>query len=142
MKSKIAKSLALFTLSVLMLIFSSQSANAQEKRLSSSPQDFKIFFTKFRRAIERNDKNGVASMTRFPFSYGFDAGDEGTMTKTQFIRRFSEIFGESPKSFFTEKNPGFARENSKYYISTEDAAHLMFIKQGKTFKFVSYIVEP
>ncbi|SRR5215204_2263502 len=121
----------------------SQTANAQAgKRLNSSPQAFRTFYSKFRSAVERSDKTGVAAMTLFPFQYGFDAGNEGTMSKTQFIKRFNEIFGE-PKQFFTEKNPVFSRgDGGNYIISTMDAAHLSFVKKGNTFKFSAYIVEP
>ncbi len=143
LKSGMIKKSVFFALSVFsLLIFSNQIAIAQDKKLSSSPLEFKSFFTKFKRAVERGDKTGVAAMTEFPFEYGFDAGDEGTMTRNQFIKRFSEVFGKNPKDFITEKNPRFSREGSKYYISTQDAGHLLFIKKGKTFKFASFIVEP
>jgi len=131
----------IFVLTLFAIGF--QSVDAQEKRLDSSPKDFKTFFSKFRKAVEKNDKTSVASMTKFPFSYGFDAGDEGTMTKAQFIKKFGDIFGKNPKEFFTGDNPRFSKdEDGRYYISTEDASHLSFIKQGNGFKFVSYIVEP
>lgn len=142
-KAGMIKTSVFFTLAVFsLLIFSNQIINAQDKKLSSSSPEFKLFFTKFKRAVEKSDKTGVAAMTEFPFKYGFDAGDEGTMTRKQFIRRFKEVFGEKPKDFMTEKNPKFSREGNKYYISTEDAAHLLFVKKGKVFKFVSYMVEP
>lgn len=133
----------IFLTLLLLTLFgiSGQTINAQEKRLDSSPKDFKTFFAKFRKAVEKNDKTSVASMTKFPFRYGFDAGDEGTMTRAQFIKRFTEIF-DNPKEFFTEDNPVFSLEGKTYYISTENASHLSFIKQGSDFKFVSYIVEP
>lgn len=115
----------------------------REKRLSSAPAAFRTFFTKFIRAVEKSDKTAVASMTVFPFDYGFDAGDEGTMSKRQFIKGFNRIFGDSPRRFMTEKNPVFSRGDSgAYIISTEDAVHLSFVKSGNSFKFSAYIVEP
>lgn len=131
----------LIAISLLLLI--SSVVTAQEKRLSSAPQSFRTFYASFKRAVERNDKVAVANMSRFPFSYGYDAGDEGKYTRTQFIRNFRKIF-DDPQEFFRERNPSFGidEEDGRYYISTEDAAHLGFVKTGKTFKFVSYIVEP
>ena len=77
-------------------------------------------------------------MTRFPFKYGFDAGDEGTMSRSQFLKRFKEIVGEPP-----EKNLLFSRgDDGSYVVSTEGAAHLIFMKIKGTFKFTAYIVEP
>lgn len=89
------------------------------------------------------DKTAIASMTRFPFKYAFDASDEGTISKTQFIKNFNEIFGDSPSRFFDEKNPLFhIGEDGDYIISTDDAAHQVFVKQGSVFKFAAYLAEP
>ncbi len=123
-----------------MLVVSA-AAIAQEKRLSSAPKSFRSFYTNFKRAVERSDKTAVAGMTRFPFSYGYDAGDEGKYTRSQFVTNFKLIFG-NPREFFAESNPRFGREDRTYYVYTEDAAHLGFVKSGRTYKFVSYIVEP
>ncbi len=133
--------LIVFVLTIFVV--NNQTAIAQEKRLSSSPQAFQTFFSRFKSAVEKSDKTAVAEMTRFPFKYGFDAGDEGTMSKAQFSKRFNEIFGKSPKQFMTEKNPLFSRgDNGSYVISTEDAAHLIFVRDKNGFKFSAYMVEP
>lgn len=135
----------IFLLAVVLLLFgvNNRTINAQEKRLNSSPKTFQTFFAKFKAAAEKNDKTGVASMTRFPFTYGFDAGDEGKMSKAQFIKRFGEIFGVNPGEFLTEKNPVFSTNaRNEYVISTEEASHFVFIKQKNGFKFSAYIVEP
>ena len=133
----------LFVLGLTLFVITNQTAQAQEKRLSSSPATFRTFFAKFKSAVENNDKTAVAAMTLFPFKYGFDVGDEGTMSKSQFLKRFSEIFGKSPKQFLTEKNPLFSKDDDgSYIISTDEAAHLIFVKKGSSFKFTAYIVEP
>ena len=117
--------------------------DAQEKRLDSSPQAFRTFFTGFKSVVARSDKTRVAAMTRFPFKYGFDAGDEGTMSRSQFLKRFAEVFGDSPRKFLPEKNPLFSRGDAgSYVVSTENAEHLIFVKSVNTFKFTAYIVEP
>lgn len=133
----------LFILVLTFFVINNQTIKAQEKRLDSSPQIFQTFFSKFKSAVAKNDKTMVAAMTFFPFKYGFDAGDEGAMSKAQFVKRFNDIFGESPSQFLTEKNPLFSRgEAGSYVISTDDAAHLTFVKVGNSFKFTAYIVEP
>lgn len=120
-----------------------QPTSAQSKRLNSSPQSFQIFFAKFLNAVKKKDKVRVASMTNFPFRFGFDAGDEGIMSRKQFIERFAEIFGQSPKTFLSEKNPLFSiGEKKSYVISTADASHLIFTRKDRIFKFSAYIVEP
>ncbi len=45
----------------------SETANAQERRLSSTPKAFQTFYAKFRSAMIKDDKRAVASLTRFPF---------------------------------------------------------------------------
>ena len=130
---------------LLVLLFAALSVSAQlnEKRLNSAPQAFRAFFSEFRRAIEKRDKMQVAAVTRFPLRYGFDAGDEGTMSRAQFLKRFKEIFGNSPRDFMPEKNPKFSRGDAgEYVVSTESAEHLIFIKTKRTFKFISYLAEP
>ena len=135
----------------LLLVFAlttfaagAQTVSAQaEKRLDSAPRAFQTFFARFKSAVEKSDKTAVALMTRFPFRYGFDAGDEGAMTKAQFVKRFVDIFGKLPKRFLPEKNPLFSKgDDDSYVVSTEDAAHLKFVKSGNSFKFASFIVEP
>jgi hypothetical protein len=85
----------------------------------------------------------VVAMTQFPFAYGYDAGDEGTYTKTQFLKNFNHNTGAFFGEYKMGKNPWFAKEDPvTYIISTESASHLAFTKSGKTFKFISYIVEP
>jgi hypothetical protein len=120
------------------------SAAAQtEKRLNSAPQAFRAFFAGFKNAVAKNDKTRIAAMTRFPLKYGFDAGDEGTMTRSQFIKRYKEIFGDASESFLPEKNPVFSNgDGGSYVVSTRDASHFVFVKSGSTFKFTAYIVEP
>jgi len=138
------KIILLAVLVLVQLVAVSRTTVAQtEKRLNSSPASFRAFFAKFIRAVEKSDKTAVASMTRFPFKYGFDAGDEGTMSKTQFIKRFRDLFGDAPRQFMTEKNPLFSRgDGGSYIISTEDATHLIFIKSGSVYKFTAYMSEP
>lgn len=115
----------------------------QEKRLDSSPQDFRAFFSKFRKLVEKKDKASLVTMMVFPFKYGFDTGDEGTMTKVQFLKNYDQRFAESLKEAVGEQNPLFAEgEKSAYMISTEDAAHLIFLKRRGSFKLVSYLIEP
>ena len=107
------------------------------KRLNSAPQAFRTFFAGFRSAIAKGDKARVADMTRFPLPYGFDAGDEGTMNRARFLKEFKDMFDEP-----FEKNPRFSRgDNGAYVISTENAAHLNFIKVRGKFKLIGYFVE-
>lgn len=81
-------------------------------------------------------------MTRFPFKYGYDAGDEGTYSRAQFLKNFKLITGDFFGEYKMDKNPVFGRDAGRFVISTESASHLAFARSGSTFKFVSYYVEP
>lgn len=126
----------------IVLLFAALSASAQlernEKRLNSAPQEFRTFFASFSRAVAKRDKMQIAGITRFPLPYGFDAGHEGTMNRTRFLREFNSMFSGP-----FERNPLFSRgDGGAYVITTEEALHLNFNKVKGKFMLTSYIVEP
>lgn len=119
------------------------SANAQEKRLDSSPQDFRVFFSKFKNSVKKNNKAAIAAQMIFPFKYGFDTGDEGTLNKISFLKSYDKKFAEALRESVSEENPLFTESKKGIYVvSTEDAAHLVFVKRNGLFKLFSFIVEP
>ncbi len=113
------------------------------ERLDSAPKAFRTFFAKFRRAVEKNRKAEVAAMTRFPFHYGYDAGDEGTYSREQFLKNYKHVTASFFGEYKMEKNPVFSMgEDGGFVISTDSASHFSFVRSGNSFKFVSYIAEP
>lgn len=113
-----------------------------EKRLISTPKAFQTFFAKFKRATVNGDKKVVATMTSFPFRYGWDAGDEGTYDRAQFLANFDKIFGDA-RNLFRQKNPKFYIGDHSYGLTNEeDASHYRFEKRGSTYKLVAFVVEP
>lgn len=117
--------------------------SAQEGiRLNSTPKTFQTFYAKFKRAVIRKDKKAVSALTRFPFEYGWDAGDEGTYTKAQFAENFDRIFGDT-SGLFEQEDPIFFVENDTYNLTNEeDASHYIFEKKGRSYKFSAISVEP
>ena len=135
----------------LLLLFvlagsGAETANAQRtKRLSATPKPFQAFYTRFRKAVLARDKATVASLTRFPFDYGFDAGDEGTYTRSQFLKNFNNIFGTDAEAiaFFKRTNPTVNPDGRKIdVLDDSDASHYMFEKIGKSYRFIGYYSEP
>jgi hypothetical protein len=136
----------LLTIAVLVLVVIAAQvglARAQEqKTLTQTPREFQTFYAKFRGAVLKKDRKAVAALTSFPFEYGWDAGDEGTYTETEFIGKFDDIFGGA-KKLFAQKNPKFYFHDDAYDLfNEEDASHYFFRKEGGTYKFISLIVEP
>lgn len=112
------------------------------KRLSSTDKAFQVFFVKFRTDVVRKNKSAVASVTKFPFKYGFDAGDEGTFSRSQFISRFNDIFGGQER-VFRLKDPMFYASSGRYeLVNEDDASHFIFRKIGGRYRFVSFLSEP
>ena len=119
------------------------AASAQtERKLSSTPRAFQTFYAKFKAAVLKGDKNAVASMTSFPFSYGWDAGDEGTYTRTQFLHKYKQILGGT-RRLFGQSNPKFYVDGDSFGLTdTSDASHYGFSKKGGKYYFDSIMVEP
>ena len=135
--------IAVLVLTVAMLFIAESRADGQtSRRLSATPKAFQTFYAKFKGAVLRGDKQAVASMTSFPFSYGWDAGDEGTYTRSQFLRKFNDIF-RGKRRLFGQSNPKFyVDENSLSLVDTSDASHYGFNKKGGKYYFTSIMVEP
>src|SRR4030095_4154867 len=102
-----------------------------------TPKAFQLFYAKFRKAVVARDKTTVASLTRFPFNYRFDAGDEGTFSRAQFLKRFADIFGEEP-GIFARRSPGFYPDAGRCDLYDEsDASHYIFEKRGAGYQFTA-----
>lgn len=137
------KLFASVVLSISIVLASAICSPAQtEKRLTSTPKAFQAFYAKFKSAVLRGDRQAVASMTSFPFQYGWDAGDEGTYTRSQFLRKYNDIF-RGTRRLFGQANPKFYVDGSSFGLTdTTDASHYGFEKKHGAYFFTSFIVEP
>jgi hypothetical protein len=140
---KIRLIIAMVILVTALPVAGQYASEPVQQRLSSAPRAFRTFFAKFRTAVEKNRKAEVASMTRFPFSYGYDSGDEGTYSRPQFLANYKHITNDFFGEYKMGRNPVFTKDkDGSFVISTESASHLSFVRSGNTFKFVSYYAEP
>lgn len=137
------KKLVLLTilLGALFVVCGATTSAQKKQRLNQTPKTFQTFYNKFRSAVVKKDKTTVASLTEFPLKYGFDAGDEGTFTKPQFLERFDDVFGGD--STFSQKNPVLEVTGDGYllYVANEPTSYT-FDKKGSSYKFTGYFVEP
>jgi hypothetical protein len=124
-------------------LFAGQNVTAQRTvRLNSTPSAFRTFYREFARAVNKGEIAKLAGMTSFPFSYGFDAGDEGVWNRKQFVAKAGGFLMPQPLVFL-DKNPEFTTERGAYTLTNgDDASYFTFKKKGRTYKFVSYIAEP
>jgi len=143
MKRRALSIAPLIVMSIGILLTAGSAAHAQKTRkLTSTPKAFQTFYAKFKTAVLRGDKQAVASMTSFPFEYGWDAGDEGTYTRKQFLAKFDDMFRGTHK-LFSRSNPTFTVDGKSISLTNEaDASGYTFEKKGSTYYFTSFIVEP
>ncbi len=139
---KIRKCVLVATLLSIVALTAAGVPAQKRQKLSATPKAFQTFYAKFRTAAAKGDKAAVAAMTRFPFIYGFDAGDEGTFTRSQFIQRFNDMFG-GKRAFFSRRDPVLMNHGGAYTLTDEsDASHYVFEKVGPGYRLKAFIVEP
>lgn len=117
---------------------------AQGKKLSSAPASFRTFFASFKRAIIKGDRQKIVSVTKFPFKYAFDAEDDGTMTRSEFIKGFRQNFGSDRAEYMMDRDLTWSRgDDGSYQVSSSaDATHWIFVKIGNTYRFTAFYAEP
>lgn len=79
-------------LSILVLAYALPARAAEEK--------FDEFWTKFKAAIQRNDKNAIAEMTKFPYLL-----QGNFLNKAQFIKSYGTIFDASTRKSLVKQKP-------------------------------------
>ena len=85
-----------FTLMLLMLSAVAPLAHSED---AQSPQTFAAFWTQFKAAVAKKDKDAVAAMTRFPVEIGEN------VSKAKFLKMYPEFFGPEVQRCFAKKKP-------------------------------------
>jgi hypothetical protein len=135
--------LSIITLLAALLAIGASASFAQKPvKLSSTPAAFQTFYKKFAATVNRGRIDQLATMTNFPFKYGFDAGDEGVWNKKQFVAKAGNFLMPQPL-VFKHKDPDFTVEKGIYTLTHgDDGSYYTFKKVGSSYKWISYIVEP
>jgi hypothetical protein len=97
---------------------------------------FDAFWPKFKEAVAKNDKEGVAALTKFPLTMPY--GVPAVKTKVQFLQRYAKIFDAATRKCFATAKP--ERENNKsarYNVLCGEAMLYEFDLVGGTYKFVT-----
>jgi hypothetical protein len=85
---------------MLTLLMLSAFASHVQSRHAKSTQTFASFWVQFRAAVAKNDKEAVATMTRFPFPFGNEE-----ITRAEFIEKYDSIFGRKAQRCFAKAKP-------------------------------------
>jgi hypothetical protein len=76
--------------------------------------DFSVFWKKFRSAVVTGDKATVADMTKFPLSMPYLV--KAVKTKSDFLRRYEEIFNGEANAARCFRNAEPRKESGRYEI--------------------------
>jgi hypothetical protein len=85
--------------SILTLLMLSAVASQVWSQPATSTQTFASFWVQFKAAVAKNDKEAVASMTRFPCYF------EKELTRGEFIKKYNAIFDRGTQRCFTRAKP-------------------------------------
>ena len=110
---------------VTLLMLSAVASHVQSQQAKSS-QTFASFWVQFKAALAKNDKEAVASMTRFPFYWG------EKLTRGEFIKKYSEIFDRKIQRCFAKAKP--LKDRASYSVFCGESIYVFEKVEGK-YKF-------
>ena len=84
---------------ILMLLLLSVVASQVHGQEAQSSQSFASFWVQFKAAVAKNDKEAVATMTKFPV----DISDP--ITRAAFMKKYPEIFNQKVRRCFAKEKP-------------------------------------
>ena len=112
--------------SILTSLMLGAVASQAQSQPAKSTETFASFWTQFKAAVGRNDKEAVASMTRFPFYL------EEQLTRDEFIKKYRHIFNRRIQRCFAKEKPVKDRQSYSVFCGNEIYA---FEKVDGKYKF-------
>ena len=106
------------TFTLIMIAVLSGAASPFQADTSIQP-----FWSQFKAAVSKSDKDAVASMSQFPIGMPYGMG--AVKTKAQLIKRYREVFnGETnaAKCFATSKPEIEAKIKNRFTVGCKNAA--------------------
>ena len=107
MKKEITKAMRLLIATALMLLVAVTST----KGASTKDESFAPFWAQFKTAVASKNKEAIAGMTKFPFTYMSDI-----LTKTDFIKKCDAIFGTKVQRCIRDAKPVKADDRDSYSV--------------------------
>src|SRR6185295_6613302 len=116
------KSKVLLSLSLILVLGSAASVAAQTRTVKNDPA-FNAFWIKFKAAIARNDKSGVADLTKLPFMIGGIDHD-----RAGFLKEYASLFTPRMRRCIVRAKP--LKEQDYYEIFCGDQIFLFARADG------------
>ena len=110
----------------LMLVIPIKPALGAEAK----PEDrsFATFWTQFKEAVAKGNKEAVAGMTKFPFTMGKQ------LSKADFIKAYGKIFGEKTRKCFRNAKPVKESKADSYSVFCGEDI-FVFEKESGEYRF-------
>ena len=83
---------------LVVLTLSAVVSQAYSEEAQKNPS-FPAFWTQFKAAVAKKDKDAVAAMTKFPVEIGEN------VTKAAFLKKYPEIFDQKVQRCFAKEKP-------------------------------------
>ena len=109
--------------SILTLLMLSAVVSDVRSQQDKSTQPFAAFWAQFKAALVKNDKEAVASMTKFPFYWGEE------LTRGEFIKKYIEIFDRKVQRCFAKAKP--IKDRESYSVFCGESIYVFEKIEGK-----------
>jgi hypothetical protein len=109
--------------SILTLLMLTAVASDVQSQQAKSPQPFAAFWAQFKAALAKNDKEAVASMTKFPFYWDTE------ITRGEFIKKYNEIFDRKIQRCFAKAKP--IKDRESYSVFCGESIYVFEKVEGK-----------
>jgi hypothetical protein len=108
----------------LVLVCATGALPTPSARAASEDPQFKEFWTKFKTAVAKNDKQAVAAMTKLPYLL-----DSKKLDKTQFVAKYNLLFPKGTAACFAKEKPG--RDQALYEVFCGEQIYIFEKVNGK-----------
>ena len=115
------------TLALLMLISVALGAGNQTEQTS---QAFTSFWGEFKAAVAKNDRETVASLTKFPFLFG-----QKELSRAEFIKSYNSIFDQKAQRCFARAKPVKEKDGAGYNVFCGQKIYAFDLIDGK-YRFI------
>ena len=109
--------------SILTLLMLTAVASDLQSQQATNTQTFAAFWSQFKAALVKNDKEAVASMTKFPFYWGEQ------LTRGEFIKKYIEIFDRKVQRCFAKAKP--IKDRDSYSVFCGESIYVFEKVEGK-----------
>lgn len=96
--------------------------------LAAPDKEFDTFWTKFKAALQKNDKNAIADMTKLPYML-----NSKNLNKQQFLQAYPKIFTAQIRKCLSTQKP--VKDKDSYFVFCGEEIYIFAKVAGKNYAF-------